>query len=180
MSDQTRQVPIRSSSTTFATWEVDGHCGDCHQRQLETVRTRDYDRLFRLPVARRTTHSPAHLPVEDVGRSLYRTSTPAAAEPVYLAFRPTCLQQNTALHHGASQRCLSRDGTLLTTRRSVTRRPNGTLKPGSDETTRTLERRLLNSSLHIRGTCPLMNRHTVCSTNTCSRRRQTSTLAGRM
>ena len=152
-------------STTFATWEMGGHC-KVNLRPFVLAITivfsgylRPSERLIlRLNSLSRTWAAPC-----------IEISTPAAAESVYLAFRPACPQQNTSLHRGASKCRFSRDGTQLTTpRRSVTRRPNETLKFGSDQTTRTLERRLLNSSLHKGDTCPLTNRHTVCSTNTGS------------
>ena len=62
----------------------------------------------------------------DSGRPLDRSSAPAAAEPVYLAFRAGCPQRNVSLHRGTSQRRLSWSGTLLTApRRSAARRPDG-------------------------------------------------------
>ena len=129
-------------STTLAIRGTNGHREDRFLRQFEIVCARDYDRLLGLPATQRLAHTAAGFPVDDRGRSLDRSSAPAAAEPVYLAFRPACLQQNIPLHRGASERHSSRSGTLFTApRRSVARRRNGPQKPGLDQSTRTLKKK---------------------------------------
>ena len=118
--------------------------------------------------------SDARLAVDDLDRSLDRSSAAAAAEPVYLTFRPSCLHKNLPLHCGTSQCRLSRRGApLAAPRRSIARRPDRTQKPGSDQSLGTVACRLLSPTSQKGNVCPPTNRNarscdgpnTVCATS---------------
>ena len=88
--------------------------------------------------------SGARLPVDDLARSLDRSSAAAAADAVYLTFRPFCLHRHSPLRCGTSQRRLPR---LAASWRSIARRRDRTQKPGSDQGPRTVSYRVLSPTL---------------------------------